>query len=310
MSGQYDRWGGGGPSRFNSYGGRGRCDDDDAGGFGSSSRPSHGGPRRNAGYREEADSPRYNPSSQSLPIEGSRGRDDRSSGGRVADLGYGRRQSEDSRYGGYSGGGRGAGASGGGQELTRDEYDQRMQIAHRRMEESSGSSLRVLHETVRMGVDTAEELEVQAETLDRVERRLDEMEVDLDQSKRHMRNIKSPFGGIGNYFSRRKKVNEITDPKMPKGSAAAAMEKKRQNTKGAKEHDRSEPAGGHKTTGNDVVDGNLDQMERALHQLKGIGVMIGDQLDDSEVQIERVAVKMDRGDVKIKKINRDIKREL
>ena len=196
------------------------------------------------------------------------------------------------------------------EELDHDQLCHRMQLANRRMEESSASSLRTLHDTLRLGGDTAVELDRQAEALDRTERRLDEMQLDIDQSKRHMRNIKSPFGGVANYFARKKKLRDITDPKLPKEAAQAqAQAQKRGSSKGP---DTLPPPSlaGLRGTGNSVVDDNLDEMGRMLHQLKGQSELIGDQLDDSNAQLERLKYKVDRTDVKIKGVNKDIRRQL
>ena len=192
-----------------------------------------------------------------------------------------------------------------GESSIGEDYDRRIQVAHRRMEESSGNSLRTLHETFRMGIDTTDELDVQAETLDRVDKHLDEMDVDLDRSKRHMRNIKSPFGGIANYFAKKKNIDKVTDPEMPKPAP-----KKREGSRGKDEPDSGPRQAGQMCTGNKVVDRNLDEMEKVLFQLRGVGELIGDQLDDSDAQIERIKVKMDRDDIKIKGLNRDIKGQL
>ena len=188
-----------------------------------------------------------------------------------------------------------------------DEYRYRVQVANRRMEESSAQSLRTLNECLNMGSDTAEELDRQAEALDRTERRLDEMHVNLDKSKQHMRQIKSPFGGIANYFARKKKINEVTDPKMPKGSSRGSS---------SSDHSKSSASvpppsvAGLKSTGNKVVDKNTEEMSRALHQLRGMGELIGEQLDDSSAQIDRLNYKMDRNDMKLKAVNKDIRRQL
>ena len=158
-----------------------------------------------------------------------------------------------------------------------------------------------------MGADTAEELERQTEALDRTERRLDEMHVDLDKSKQHMRQIKSVFGGIGNYFARRKKINEVTDPKMPKGRGSSGSSDQHKSSASA----APPPSmAGLKSTGNQVVDKNCVEMSKALHQLRGMGELIGEQLDDSSAQVDRLNYKMDRNDMKLKAVNKDIKRQL
>ena len=177
-------------------------------------------------------------------------------------------------------------------------------MANRRMENSSANSLRVLNETMRMGNETVEELERQAESLDRTERRLDEMHVDLDKGERNLRKIKSVFGGISNYFSSRKTVEEVTNPKGFKYTPPKPTSVK---SKPPQSKQKQAPLPG---TGNKKVDRNLDEIEKALDQLKGIGELMGEQLDDSDAQISRVAYKLERNDIKVKKLNRDIKEEL
>ena len=187
-----------------------------------------------------------------------------------------------------------------------DEYKHRMQMAHRRMEEASANSLRTLNECLHMGADTTEELDRQAEGLDRTERRLDEMHLDLDQSKKHMRQIKSPFGGIANYFARKKKVDEVTDPKALKGAAKSQTRHSSKGSKSAAQPSMAQMP----STGNKTVDRNCDEMSKALHQLRGMGELIGEQLEDSNAQIDRIQYKMERTDVKIKGLNKDIRGQL
>ena len=264
-------------------------DDDDGAGFGSRA---NGGGYHHGGGGTRADPGAPGPRGGSN-YGGSRAR------------GYGDGPS------GYGAGGDGYGARGGGRGYDDTGYDDersRMMMANRRMEESSARSLRVLNETMRIGIDTTEELERQAESLDKTERRLDEMHVDLDKGERNLRKIKSPFGGISNYFSRKKTVKDVTDPKdykeppSSKSRSASAQAQSRPQRK----QQQAPP----ESTGNDVVDGNLDEMEKALYQLQGVGEMIGWQLDDSDRQLDRVAHKLDRNHVKVEKLNKGIKREL
>ena len=204
--------------------------------------------------------------------------------------------------------GYGRGSGYGGRESSREEeeYSHRLQMANRRMEEASSQSVRTLHDCLRMGSDTAVELDRQAEALDRTERRLDEMHVDLDQSKRNMRLIKSPFGGVANYFARRKATKEITDPKLPKSQSRSQSSRSSSGSRSA----GPQSMAAMKSTGNATVDKNCEEMSKALHQLKGVGELIGQQLDDSDAQLDRIQYKMDRTDVKVQKLNKDIKRQL
>lgn len=206
--------------------------------------------------------------------------------------------------------GYGRGSGYGGRESSREEeeYSHRLQMANRRMEEASSQSVRTLHDCLRMGSDTAVELDRQAEALDRTESRLDEMHVNLDQSKRNMRLIKSPFGGVANYFARRKATKEITDPKLPKSQSQSRSKSSRSPSGSRSAGPQSMAA--MKSTGNATVDKNCEEMSKALHQLKGVGELIGQQLDDSDAQLDRIQYKMDRTDVKVQKLNKDIKRQL
>ncbi len=158
-------------------------------------------------------------------------------------------------------------------------------VAIQRMEESSANSLRLLNEleTYRMGIDMTQELELQAEKLDNVERKLDEIHVDLDKSKRNLRLNKSPFGGIANYFSKRKEVTEPKPPPKPSDPITRTKPK----TSATKMDQYS-------SSGSKVVDRNLDEMSQQLDRLMGVGEE-SVQLDDFEVQVHRLKYKIDRG---------------
>lgn len=310
------RHGGGGGGSYH-YGSRSYYEDDDAGGFGGRSSGSGGRSGRESGRsggQRGYEDDRY-----------SYGRDSRSSrGGTGSGFGYGSREA-----GHHSGGSRAPPGRGGGRDY-RDgggygqyeperreadlelEYQQRVQAAYRRMEESSANSVRTLHETLNTGIDAAEELDRQAETMDRIEARLDHMDGDLDQSRRHMRNIKSIFGGIGNAFARRRDVKAVTDPKVPASAPSSGSKSGRGGgTSPTPPPDKRVGASGRgASTGSKVVDQNMDEMERVLYQLKGVGELMSEQLDDSDGQIDRVRYKLDRNNVKVKNLNKDIQRQL
>lgn len=265
-------------------GGNNPFDDDDDGGFGGGSRDARRGGNDGFGGGGGA----------------ARGSDRGFGGGARGGYGSGGRDDV------YGGGGYGGGYNSRPSERDPvDDYESRYVMANKRMEESSASSLRTLNETMKMGIDTTEELERQAESLDRTERRLDEMHVDLDKGERNLRKIKSPFGGITNYFSRRKTVDEVTDPKGFKPTQTKGAAKSKPGPANKKQQSYADAS-----TGNTVVDDNLEEMGKALFQLKGIGEVMGTQLDDSEQQIDRVKYKIDRDHVKMDKLNKGIKREL
>ena len=51
-------------------------------------------------------------------------------------------------------------------------------------------------------------------------------------------------------------------------------------------------------------------MGKALDDLMGLGELIGEQLDDSDRQVDRIAYKVDRDRDKLEKLNKGIKKEL
>ena len=293
-------------------------DDDDAGGFGggssSSSRSGGGGYRGGSQQRGrvEDDFGGGSRSGHSRRYGGS-GPDYGSSSKGSVGLG---REGQSSSYqyggrGGYSDSGYGHGYSDEPPPMTDAEFQAKKQEAIRRMEDSSFNSLRTLHDCVRMGTETTEELDRQAEALDRVETRLDEIHVGLDKGERNLRKIKSPFGGMMNYFSKKKSVSEVTDPKGFKPSQQPSNSKKSGSAGGKQQAQAQVPQQqSYKSTGSEVVDKNLDLMGKALDDLMGIGELIGEQLDDSDRQIDRITYKMDRDHVKMEKLNKGIKKEL
>ena len=318
-------------------------DDDEAGGFGGGSSSSSRSGGRD-GYRGGGQSSSYSSSQQQRGggrIEDDFGGSSRGSsysrgyGGGGMDygnsskgsvgLGVGGREGQSSSYqysergggGGYSDSGYGRGGySDEPPPMTDAEFQVRKQQAISRMEDSSFKSLRTLHDCVRMGTETTEELDRQAEALDRVETRLDEIHVGLDKGERNLRKIKSPFGGMMNYFSKKKSVSEVTDPKGykpssdSKKSGSGAFSGKGGGAGGKQQAQAQLPQQTYKSTGSKVVDENLDLMGKALDDLMGIGELIGEQLDDSDRQVDRITYKMDRDHVKLDKLNKGVKKEL
>lgn len=296
-------------------------DDDDAGGFGAgsstSSRSGGGGYRGSSQQRGRVEDD-FGGGSRSGYSRGYGGRGPDYGNSSKGSVGLGREgQSSSYQYGGrggYSDSGYGHGYSDEPPPMTDAEFQSRKQEAIRRMEDSSFNSLRTLHDCVRMGTETTEELDRQAEALDRVETRLDEIHVGLDKGERNLRKIKSPFGGMMNYFSKRKPVSEVTDPKGFKPSQQSSDSKKSSSASGkggGKQQAQAQvPQQSYKSTGSEVVDRNLDMMGKALDDLMGVGELIGEQLDDSDRQIDRITYKMDRDQIKMEKLNKGIKKEL
>ena len=195
------------------------------------------------------------------------------------------------------------------EDMTRE---QRVALANRQMEDSSASCMRLMYETMDMATETSEELERQSESLDRTEAHLDGMEVDLECSKRRMREVKSMFGSLKNHF---------TKPKFfPEPKPAAKSKPPGSQTKwgrggggeggGKKGGVQAQKQASKESTGNAIVDKNLDELEWGLRQLEGQAYLMGSQLDESDAQVERIKTKMDRNNIRIKRVTRDINGQL
>ena len=138
---------------------------------------------------------------------------------------------------------------------------------------------------------------------------LDKMDDDLKQSKRAMRVISSPFGGIINYFARDgKKKDKAAAPQRAQVSNKTHSSSEGQSS--SWQEQRSSNRGGYESSGNTVVDDNLDQVEQALTEMKRVGLEIGNQLDHSIVTIDDLNTKVTDRDGKIINLNRKIGRKI
>ena len=152
-----------------------------------------------------------------------------------------------------------------------------MQVANRRMEESSERAVSVLSDTLQLGKNTAVELDRQAGALGRTERRLDEMD-------QHLR-PKQPSSSFGsgplhnNSFRHRETAPPSSLAHLP-------------------------------STGNTAVDKNLDMLSEGLHELKQMAGHIGEQLDHTTAQAGRVKYKSHQTDMKMKEVNKHMREQL
>ena len=181
---------------------------------------------------------------------------------------------------------------------------QRMAVANRSMEDTSRDCARVLYETMDLADDTTQELYRQSEALDRTEAHLDTMDVDLEQSRRNMREVKSVWGSLVNKFTK------PTFSKEPKSSNPSPPSQPRSDRSGRRGPSQAQAQAQAKSTGNEIVDRNLDEIERGLRMLEGQSLMMGHQLDESNVQIDRISKKMGKTNAHLKNVTGDINKEL
>ena len=165
------------------------------------------------------------------------------------------------------------------------------------------------NESLSSAIDTSRELHRQQESLDRSNHMLDKMDDDLKQSKRAMRVISSPFGGIINYFARdgKKKDKAAASPQRTQVTNKGHSSSNGQSS--SRQEQRSSNRG-YESSGNTVVDDNLDQVEQALAEMKRVGLEIGNQLDHSIVTIDDLNTKVTDRDNRIIDLNKKIGRKI
>jgi len=127
------------------------------------------------------------------------------------------------------------------------------------------------------------------------------MEDDLKQSKRSMRIINSPFGGIANYFARdNKKDKKGANPPPSKGTRSGETY----------QQSSSSSLSDYPSTGNEVVDDSLDEVARGLAEMKRVGLEIGHQLDHSMVTMDELNMKVTDKDQKLIHLNKKIGKKI
>ncbi|CAG2106253.1 unnamed protein product, partial [Medioppia subpectinata] len=79
---------------------------------------------------------------------------------------------------------------------------------------STKETLGLILESEKIGVKTGRELVRQRETLNRVEDKLVSIDGSLDETQKHLKSIKSVFGGFRELFSKKKSINNNINKNM------------------------------------------------------------------------------------------------
>ncbi|XP_003388483.1 PREDICTED: synaptosomal-associated protein 25-A-like [Amphimedon queenslandica] len=202
--------------------------------------------------------------------------------------------------------------SAGEDEVRR--LDQRIDEVTDETLESTRRMLNMAVDTNQIGVDTLVTLNEQGEKLDNVERRLDEMNVDLKRADKNLKEIEKVCGCCS----------------CPGGPRSVTKSKDYQRTYGKKAKDpvvtsqprTDAPRGGggggeggyiKRVTGDereDEMDQNLQAVGNILDNLHGIAVDMGDELDRQNVQLEHINKKAAVNEVHIAQANYRMKQQL
>ncbi|XP_068228612.1 synaptosomal-associated protein 29 [Palaemon carinicauda] len=231
-------------------------------------------------------------------------------------------------------------------EIRRQELLQQMRQIENRTLESSKRSIGLLHESEKVGIETAEELVKQREQLMNTETRLDDINSSLKDTQKNINGIKSVFSSLKTWWSTPKQSpgkdgdkTEATSPTSPSGrpppdvmsnphlgsayersQAVIASQKSAPHPslrlKGLEEEEDDVEirnmndfrANARKV--NEQLDSDLDDMALGLSRLKGLAKGLSSELEDQNTMLERIGDKTERADLTIGSQNTQMKKIL
>uniref|UniRef100_A0A336LW88 CSON003000 protein n=1 Tax=Culicoides sonorensis TaxID=179676 RepID=A0A336LW88_CULSO len=196
-------------------------------------------------------------------------------------------------------------------------YEERRKEIENRTLASTEKSLAMLYESEDIGTKTAEELVRQNEVLQGTSNQLDNINTTLKISQKHLKGIKSVFGGMRNFFSKKKEdTNEsmcvdntnisVNDEKIPENLYNNHPTTRLRN-------DNSKQGQQHIAENNSVdyrIQNNLVQISSTLNVLHDLSKNLNQEMDKSLGLIEKVNTKVENTKGKIDEQNREMKRIL
>ncbi|KAK7073095.1 Synaptosomal-associated protein [Halocaridina rubra] len=230
-------------------------------------------------------------------------------------------------------------------EMRRQEVLRQMRQIEERTVESSKRSIGLLHESEKVGIETAEELVKQREQLTNTEARLDDINSSLKDTQKNINGIKSVFSSLKTWWTTPKQSpGKESDKPLPvspsekespniennphlgaayqRSQAVAAAQKQTLhpsfNLKGLEEEEEKEEEEirtlsdfrANAMRVNAQLDSDLDQMSAGLSRLKGLATGLGTEIEDQNAMLERIQTKADRADLTIGSQNTQMKKIL
>jgi len=195
------------------------------------------------------------------------------------------------------------------------------------MVDSSFRSVNLINESQQLASNTAEDLQVQREKLERTNQRLDAMQDDLNESDRNITGLKSIWGTMSNWF--KKPVSRATPPPSKpndndleeserdlSGDIRATDQDIQQNlqkldnvepgfggsgsARGRQQQQQSYGVSSRQPQSVDaIVDNNLDQMLAGLTALKTQGLALGSEIDSQNAIIDDIQGKVEKTDARV-----------
>lgn len=200
-------------------------------------------------------------------------------------------------------------------------FEQRKKEIEERTLASSHRSLGLLHETEQVGVATAEELAKQREQLENTSKQLDDINSTLRFSQKHLNGLKSVFGGLKNYLSGQKNMEPT--PSVGRANSSAKVNENQNKEKASYESHpvsrlRNDNVGGYgygqqtskPSSFNEQLDRNLDDMGASLSRLKGLAIVLNEDINGQNDLIDNITYKVEDVDLKIGRQTRDMNKLL
>ncbi|XP_034945355.1 synaptosomal-associated protein 29 [Chelonus insularis] len=214
-------------------------------------------------------------------------------------------------------------------ERQHQLLEERKKAIEERTIQSSERSISLLRDSEQIGAATAEELIRQREQLERTEKRLDDINSTLRFSQKQIQGIKSVFGSLKNYLSR--KSLDAPTPTMTSGSKSPDSERSGSSSSilnNSIEQSRTTLTANHPTLQrrglldddiddkkydspitnvSKVLERNLDEMSGSLARLKGLAIGLSEEIDSQNDLIENVITKTDKADIMLERQNKDMR---
>lgn len=195
--------------------------------------------------------------------------------------------------------------------------------------DSSSRSIGLLRDSEQIGISTAEELARQREALQNTDKRLDEINTNLNYSQKHLNGIKSVFYGLKNYISGKSDPpaakSQVSPSMRSAGPSSSALDNTLDNMTHRSDMDNfnSHPSTRLRNPDqqvtapvtdsqrvNDMLDANLDEMVQAITRLKGLGAALGEEIDSQNELIDTIQDKVEVADIKMGKQNKQMNKLL
>ncbi|CAH0595361.1 unnamed protein product [Chrysodeixis includens] len=213
-----------------------------------------------------------------------------------------------------------------------EQQRQAMLLRQREIEQrtldSSARSIGLLRESEQIGIATAEELTRQREQLQNTNKRLDEINTNLNYSQKHLNGIKSVFYGLKNYISGKSDQTPKSQASPSPQSAGPSSTRLNETIDNLSQTANNDHFRSHPSTRlreldaqvaepitdsqrvNNVLDANLDEMVQAISRLKGLGIALGDEIEQQSELIDTIQDKVEIADIKVGKQNKQMNKLL